>query len=137
MSDVTNGQRAMWMVLITSLAAPFFVSLADLALVLSSPLFDFILPAKQDRSVGEAAIGAFVWASFPATVGALGLVPYVLQSGTYSWLHAAVAGVVAFGAAAIIWPIGSGSAMPFLAFIAGIAAIGMRALLMHGGILKP
>ena len=136
MNDATNGQRALWMVLITSLAAPFFVSLAALALRLVSPMFDFLLSPNKDGSLGDIAIGAFVWASFPATVGALGLVPYVLQTGTYSWLHAAVAGVVAFGAAAIIWPIGSGSAMPFLAFLAGIAAIGMRAMLIRGGILK-
>ena len=31
MDEVTNGQRAMWMVLITSLAAPFFASLIDVA----------------------------------------------------------------------------------------------------------
>ena len=136
MSDGTNGQRALWMVLITSLSAPFFVSLLIAALALAEPMFGSTIFPIKDSSLGEIAIGAFVWASFPATVGALSLVPYVLQSGTYGWLHAAVAGVVAFGAAAIIWPIGSGSAMPFLAFLAGTAAIGMRAMLIRGEILK-
>ena len=37
MKDATNAQRAMWMVLITSLAAPFFVSLICLGLALGRP----------------------------------------------------------------------------------------------------
>ena len=136
MDEVTNGQRALWMVLITSLATPFFVSLLVVALALLGPLFGSSMLNGEHGGLGEVVVGAFVWTSFPATVAALGLVPYVLQSGTYSWLHAAVAGVVAFGAAAIIWPIVSGSAMPFLAFVAGLAAVGMRAMLIHGGIVK-
>ena len=137
MGDVTNAQRALWMVLITSLAAPFFASLAEVALSLTSPLFDFALPPRGDKPLGEVAVGAFAWGAMPATVAALGLVPYVLQTGTYGWLHAAVAGVLAFIATQIIWPFPAGAAMPFLAFLAGIVAIAMRWLLINGRILKP
>ena len=137
MTDVTNAQRALWMVLITSLAAPFFASLVDVALTLASPLFDFLLPPRADKALGEVAIGAYAWGALPSTVGALGLVPYVLQTGTYGWLQAAVAGVIAFAAAHVVWPIPAGAAMPFLAFLAGLVAIGMRAMLISGGILKP
>ena len=136
MTDVTNAQRALWMVLITSLAAPFFASLVDVALTLASPLFDFLLPPRADKALGEVAIGAYAWGALPSTVGALGLVPYVLQTGTYGWLQAAVAGVVAFAAAHVVWPIPAGAAIPFLAFLAGLVAIGMRAMLISGGILK-
>lgn len=141
MDGVTNGQRAMWMVLITSLAAPFFASLIKMALTLALPLlgslFEFAQPAGGNRPLGEVAMAAFAWGAIPATVAALGLVPYVLQTGTYGWLQAAVAGVVAFFAAALIVPFGSGPEMPFLAFLSGLIAIGMRMMLISGRILKP
>ena len=66
-----------------------------------------------------------------------GLTPYVLESGTYGWLHAAVAGVLAFGASTIISPFGAGPMMPLLAFLAGLIAIGMRVMLIRGKILTP
>jgi hypothetical protein len=137
MNDVTNNQRALWMVLITSLAAPFFASLIHVAMTLASPLFDFALPPRDGRPIGEVAMAAFAWGAIPATVAALGLIPYVLQTGTYTWLNAAIAGVLAFFAAALIVPFGSGPAMPLLAFLAGLIAIGMRVMLIRGQILKP
>lgn len=136
-TDVPNTHRALWMVLITSLAAPFLAALIEVTLTLTSPLFDFALPPRGDAAIGEVALKAFSWSAMPATVGALGLVPYVLDQGTYSWLHAAVAGVLAFGACAIIAPIGAGPAMPLLAFLSGLIAIAMRVVLIHGRILKP
>lgn len=72
-----------------------------------------------------------------AMIAALGLTPYVLQRGTYGWLHAAVAGVLAFMAAMLIWPFPAGHSVPFLAFLGGIVAILMRAMLLRGRILKP
>jgi hypothetical protein len=137
MSGVSNGQRALWMVLITSLAAPFFASLVEVALALASPLLDFAILPRGDRSVGDVAMAAFAWGAIPSTIAGLGLLPYVLQSGTYSWLQAAVAGVLAFFAAAMIVPFGAGPLMPLLAFLAGLIAIAMRAMLIHGGLLKP
>ena len=137
MNQITNAQRALWMVLITSLAAPFFASLADVAMTLASPLFDFALPPRGEKPLGEVAVDAFVWSAFPATFSALALLPFVLQAGTYSWLHAAIAGVVAFAAAEFVWPVPPGSAPAVLAFLAGMIAILMRAILINGGILKP
>ncbi|MFN0219665.1 MAG: hypothetical protein ACKVP4_12725 [Hyphomicrobium sp.] len=134
---VSNAQRAIWMVLITSLAAPFFASLVEVALSLASPLADLLLPPRHEKPLGEVAAGAFIWSAMPATFAALGLSPYVLQSGTYGWLHAAVAGVLAFTAATLIWPFSAGQSLPFLAFLAGVVAITMRAILIRGGILKP
>ena len=132
---MTNGQRALWMVLITSLAAPFFASLIAIALALARPMTDALMPEAPMPPLGEFAVDVFIWSALPATVAALGLTPFVLQRGTYSWLHAAVAGILAFMAGAIIFPFPSQAALPFLAFLAGLIAIGMRKLLMTGGIL--
>jgi hypothetical protein len=136
MDGISNGQRALWMVLITSLAAPFFASLTEIALTLASPLFDFALPPRGDRSLGEVGMAAFAWAAIPATIGALGLLPYVLQTGTYGWLHAAVGGVLAYTAAVLIVPVHAPPGLPLLPVVAGFIAIGMRAMLIHGRILK-
>jgi hypothetical protein len=132
--DATNAQRAMWMVLITSLAAPFFVSLMCLGLALGRPATNFLMP-EAVGPLGEFAVDVFAWSALPATVAALGLTPFVLQHGSYTWLQAAVAGVLAFMAGAIIFPFPVQAALPFLAFLAGLVAIGMRAMLVSGGIL--
>jgi hypothetical protein len=124
------------MVLITSLAAPFFAGLIEIALKLASPAFDFALQVSPNQSLGEAGMAAFAWGAIPSTVAALGLTPYVLQHGTYGWLQAAIAGVLAFFAGALIVPFGAGPAMPFLAFLSGMIAVGMRAMLINGKILK-
>lgn len=133
---LSNGLRALWMVLITSLAVPFFAGLVFVALQFLGPVAEGLLPPHSGEAIGEVAIDSFVWSALPATVAALGLTPFVLQTGTYSWLHAAVAGVLAFMAGAIIFPFPAGGALPFLAFLAGLVAIGMRALLIAGGILR-
>jgi len=135
-NKISNSVRALWMVLITSLAAPFFVGLIVVALQFMRPASDFLLPPRPGEAIGDVGIDAFVWGALPATVAALGLTPFVLQHGTYTWLQAAVVGVLAFMAAVIIFPFPAGSAMPFLAFLAGLVAIGMRALLIAGGILR-
>lgn len=135
MNDVSNGQRALWMVLITSLAAPFFASLVCIGLALARPLTEFLMPEAPMAPLGEFAVDVFAWSALPSTVAALGLTPFVLQHGSYSWLHAAVAGVLAFMAGAIIFPFPAQGVLPFLAFLAGLIAIGMQRLLITGGVL--
>lgn len=125
------------MVLITSLAAPFFAGLIAVALSIIATIAGWQLGSAATQSPGETAIAAFAWSAIPATIAALGLTPYVLQSGTYSWLHAAVAGVLAFGVSTIIAPISAGPFMPLLAFIAGLIGVAMRAILIRGGIVVP
>jgi hypothetical protein len=124
------------MVLISSLAIPFFAGLIFVGLQFLGSAAEGLLPPHPGEAIGEVAVDAFVWSALPATVAALGLTPFVLQTGTYGWLHAAVAGVLAFMAGVIIFPFPAGGALPFLAFIAGLVAIGMRALLITGGILR-
>jgi hypothetical protein len=136
MAKVTNRQRALWMVLVTSLAAPFFAALIVVGIALAGQLTGIeILPARE-QALGEMGMMAFAWSALPATIAAIGLTPYVLDKGRYDWLHAAVAGVLAFGVSAVIAPFGGSPAMPLLAFLAGVIAIAMRAMLIAGGILK-
>jgi hypothetical protein len=136
MKDVSNGQRALWMTLVTSLAAPFLASLIVVAIMLTGPLADYVLPPRGQAPLGDVAISAFAWSSLPATVAAFGLIPFVLQHGSYTWLQAAVAGVLGFVAGAIIFPLADGGAPPVLAFLAGLLAIVMRAMLIGGGVLR-
>lgn len=131
----TNTQRAMWSVLITALVAPFLAAMAAASLSLGAPLLAGAVPGLAVPSPGEAALATFAWSAFPATVTALALVPFVLERGGYSWLAAAVAGVLAFMAALIILPFAHGGFVPPLAFAAGLAAIAMRALLIKLRIL--
>lgn len=137
MAPVSNKQRALWMVLITSLAAPFFAGLVAVAVSLVAHAIGWVEIPGGAQSLGEAGIATFAWSAIPATIAALGLTPYVLQSGTYSWLHAAVAGVVAFGVSTIVAPIPTGPFVPMMAFLAGLIAVGMRAMLVRGGIVLP
>lgn len=125
------------MVLITSLAAPFFAGLIAVAVSLVAHVTGWVKIPGGALSLGDAGIATFAWSAIPATIAALGLSPYVLQSGTYSWLHAAVASVVAFGVSTIIAPIPAGPFVPMMAFLAGLIAVGMRAMLVRGGILLP
>jgi hypothetical protein len=105
-----------------------------LGLALGRPATDFLMP-EAVGPLGEFAVDVFAWSALPATVAALGLTPFVLQHGSYTWLQAAVAGVLAFMAGSIIFPFPLQAALPFLAFLAGLVAIGMRAMLINGGIL--
>ena len=140
--SISHGQRTLWMVLATSLAAPFFASLIYVGLTALASVLghyaDLLLPSVGAEPLGEVAVDAFAWSALPATVAGLGLSPFVLEHGTYSWLQAAVAGVLGFAAGAIIFPFGSvGASLAPLAFIAGLLAIAMRAVLISSGILLP
>lgn len=137
MEKISNKQRAFWMVLITSLAAPFLAGLIGLALAVVANAAGLQFGSSPTLSLGESAMTMFAWSAIPATIAALGLTPYVLQNGTYSWMHAAVAGVLAFGVSTIIAPITAGAFMSVLAFTAGVIALAMRSILIRGKILLP
>jgi hypothetical protein len=124
------------MVVIMSLAAPFFAGCIELALRLAGPLAEYLLPTSDGAAPGKVAVDAFVWSILPATAAAIGLLPFVLQHGTYSRLEAAVACVLGFAAGAVIFPLGAGSALAPLAFLGGSVAIAVRAILIWTGVLK-
>lgn len=137
MKDISNGQRALWMVLITSLALPFAAALGVAAIGIIHQLLDLDILPIGSGTVGAFAARAFLWSSFPAALSALALVPFVLQSGTYGWLHAAIAGVLACGAAAVVFPLAGSSLMPVIAFAGGALAVLGRIFLINAGIVKP
>lgn len=135
MAKLPNTQRALWSVLISSLAAPAMAAVVAVVLWLGQSLAGITLLPSGAATAGEVGLRAFAWSALPATVAALALTPYVLNEGTYGWLHAAVAGVVAFGAAAIIFPLSAGPFMPVLAFGAGLIGLGVRLTLIRIGVL--
>lgn len=133
--DIGHGQRALWMVLITTIAGPFFGMLIGGLLAVITAALPGLFPYFDGIAMGPAAVGAFLWSAVPSIVASVGLVPYVLQSGTYGWLHAAVAGVVGFAAGMFVAPFASGGLAPVLAFAAGLIMILLRQLLIAKGIL--
>jgi hypothetical protein len=135
MKNSTNGQRALWATLLTSLVAPAIASIIAIALAIASQAFGLTLSQVLEAPLSEVAVGTYVWAAFPVAISALALLPFVLQTGTYGWLHAAVSGVLGFMAAAIIFPFQDGGMLPVFAFLAGLTIITMREFLIKIGIL--
>jgi hypothetical protein len=133
---MTNPQRALWTFLIYALVAPFFGALAVavvLALASAFGLAD-LLPDDVALS-GEAAIATFVWAIVPAVLTGLALAAMAWQKGGFNWIIAAAAAVIAFSIATVLVPIGLEDARPYLAFLAGVIAIGVRGVLSRMGVL--
>jgi hypothetical protein len=135
--DIDNRQRALWTVLLIALIAPFFAAVIGIVLALLVPALG--VPAPYFAGTAAPLVGpqAFLWAAMPALVAAVALLPFVLQSGTFPWLYAAVAGVVGFGAGAIITPFEAGALRPLLAGIAGLILVAVRSLLISRRILLP
>jgi hypothetical protein len=133
----SKGQRALWMVLLTTLVGPLVASLIAGVLAIAGPVVGGLIPHFSDLPVGAAAVQTFVWAAVPSLVAGAGLSPYVMQAGTYGWLHAAVAGVIGFASGVFIAPFADGGMLPVLAFVAGLVMIGLRGLFIRISILLP
>jgi hypothetical protein len=133
---MTNIQRALWTFLIYALAPPFLgalVIVAFLTLVSALGLGD-LLPENLPP-LGHAALAAFVWAIVPAVLSALALAAVTSRNGTFSWIVAAAAAVVAFALAVMLFPIGLEDARPYLAFLSGVVAIAVREVLLRAHII--
>ncbi len=141
--EITNGQRALWVFVIASFLAPLiaaiFIFLASMAAGLFSfgpPSLQGLAPAKLAAIAAERAILAYVWAVIPAALGGAGLAGLVMLNGTVGWLAAAVVGIVAFTAMAVFAGGQIANHLTFLAALAGLVAVAMRAVLLRTGILK-
>jgi len=133
---MSNAQRALWTFLIYTLVGPFFAALAIaavLALAAGLGLSDY-LPGDLPP-LAQAAVATFVWSAGPAFLTALMLAAMVWRSGTFSWILAAAAAVIAFALAAAVLPFGQEDARPYLAFLAGLIAIIVRAVLVRARVL--
>jgi hypothetical protein len=135
--EVSNGQRAFWTFLFYTLCGPFFAALAFACVaLLAAPLkLEALLPPDLPP-LGETVIAIFVWAALPAALAAIGLLPMVLRRGTFGWIEAAAAGVIAFAAGAALMPFDARGALPALAFAAGLVSLGVRHVLLAAGILR-
>jgi hypothetical protein len=131
-----HAQRALWTFLFYALVAPFFAALAVVAVAMLAGVVGLgnLLPGAPP--LGAIGLSAFIWSAVPATLTALALVPMVLRQGGFGWIIAAVAGVLAFAVAMALFPLPElVDARPYLAFLAGLVAVGVREILARGGII--
>ncbi len=137
LGEIGNGQRAFWTFLFFTLCGPFFAALAYAAAVILAPPLKLgaLLPVGSPP-LGEAVAGVFVWSALPAALAALGVMPMVFRRGTFGWVVAAAAGVIAFAAATAIAPIQHEVTLAVLAFFAGLIALAVRYVLLAAGILR-
>jgi hypothetical protein len=133
---VTNAQRALWTFLIYALAGPFFAALALVIVVVLASAFGLsgLLPVEVS-SIGEAGLATFVWSTVPAVVAASILAVVVWRTGGLTWIVAAAVAIIAFAASAVLLPIGLENARPYLAFLAGLASIAVRQVLIQADII--
>lgn len=133
-----NGQRAIWTFLIYTLCGPFLAALGLLIAIGLAPIFKLqaLLPVGLPP-LGEAVSGVFIWSALPAAFAAIMLVPMVWRRGTFGWIEAAAAGVIAFAAATVVAPFDSGESVSALAFLAGLISLLVRMGLLAGSILRP
>ena len=143
MEDITNGQRAFWTFLITTLAAPFFGALIVLFLsVVAGALGkgpDSLRVLDQSGQLAwaaEKAAATFVWGAMPAAIAGAALAGLVMMRGMFGWLEAAVAGAVAVSIDAFLT---GGMVLQHLAPVAVIGAtvgVAMWAVFTRAGIVR-
>lgn len=135
---MSNAQRALGTFLIYALVGPFFAALAVTLLVALAAMLGVSGPLAGDLPpLGSAALETFVWSAVPAVICGLALAAFVFRAGSFSWVIAAAAAVIAFALASTILPLWLEDARPYLAFLAGLVAVGVRAVLARAGVLAP
>lgn len=135
MQDISNGQRALWTFLLFTLVGPFFAALTVAAALMLAPVFKLAPLLPANLAVGPAAVTSFIWSAIPATLAAVAVVPMVLRRGTFGWIVAAGAGVVALAAASVLFPIAYPELRTALMVLAGVVAVGLRHMLAAMGII--
>lgn len=132
---VSNGQRAVWTFLMYALIGPFLAALATTFVVGLAAIsgLDHLLPVPV--TIGDAALASFVWSAIPAVLTGLVLAAVVWRSGGLSWVVAASIGVIAFAFASMMLPLDLHDARPYLAFLAGLVAVGVRQALIQADII--
>ena len=136
--DISNGQRAFWVFLGLTLVGPFFAALAIVAILVLAPILklDPFIPATL-LPVGEVGLRAFVWSAVPSALTALAMVPFVLREGRFAPSYVAMAAVIAFTVALLLFPVDiPRNLLTALAILAGLVAIAVRYALDLGGLLR-
>ncbi|MGH1418737.1 MAG: hypothetical protein ACRBCJ_07750 [Hyphomicrobiaceae bacterium] len=136
--DISNGQRAFWAFLGFTLVGPFFAALAILIILVLAPILklDPLIPTT-DLPLGAIAMRSFIWSAVPAALTALAMVPFLLREGRFAPSYVAMAAVVAFTIAHILFPVDiPQNLLTALAVLAGLVAIAVRYAMDLGGLLR-
>lgn len=141
-TETSNGQRAFWTFLITTLVGPFFaalivalLTLASGALQMGPPSLKGIPFADVGARAGSWALQTYVWAAMPAASAGAALAAYVTLKGVLPWLAAVVAGVASFGLASVLMPGLLPNHGTALAVIAGLSGLGVWLVLRRARII--
>lgn len=144
MNEVTDAQRALWTLLITTLAAPFFGALIVMVLsVVAGALgkgpesLRALDSAGQIGWAADKAVATFVWSAVPAGLGGAVLAGLAFFRGSFSWLEAAVIGAVVVSIGAFLTGGMVQQHLAPIAFIGALVAVAMWAVLTRAGILRP
>ena len=139
----TNGQRALWTFLISTLVGPFFAALIVALLTIVSGVLQMGPPSLKGLAfaavaakAGAWALQTYVWAALPAGLAGACLAAYVSLTGTVPWLAVIVAGVGAFGLASVVVPGLLPNHGTALAFIAALSSLGVWAVLSKAKVVK-
>jgi hypothetical protein len=133
----------LWVFLVSTLVSPAMAAVAIFLASLAAGTFGFGPPSLQGltggvlaAAAGERAISAYLWSAAPSALAGGGMATLVLIRGTFGWLAAAVAGVVAFAATAVAAGGQLANHLTPLALLAGIIAVVTRLLLVRGRIIN-
>ena len=140
---VSNGQRALWTFLGSTLVAPF---LAAIVILLASLVSGFVIgrgpasllaldPAGKLAWSATKAVETYVWCAIPAGASGAIAAAVVYATGSLPWLAAAsIAAIVSSGFALLAGGMLAAHITP-IAFIAATVGIGLQWLLKKGRIL--
>jgi hypothetical protein len=143
-TKITNGERAMYTFFISTLVGPFFAALIIAVLTLGSGIVQKGPPsiiglpfAEVAAKAGGWALQSYMWAALPAGLAGAALAAWVSLRGSFPWIVAVVAGVVAFGIASVLIPGLLPNHNTALAVIAALSALGVWLVLRRAGIIAP
>lgn len=140
---ISNGQRAFWTFLASTLIAPFIAAVIILLASLVAGAIGrgpqsliTLDPAGQLGWAALKAVEAYVWSAIPAALsGAIGA-SVVLVRGGLPWLAAAAIAAVAASALASLAGGMLAQHITPIALIAAVSGIATRELLVRGRILS-
>ncbi len=139
---ITNGQRALWTFLISTLVGPFFAAAIVAALTLASGALQMGPPSLKGLALSAVgaqaaawALQTYVWAAMPAGLAGACLAAYISLKGTVPWLAVIVAGVMSFGLASVVVPGLLPNHGTALALIAALSSLGVWAVLSRAGVV--
>lgn len=142
MEQYSSGQRALWTFLMHTLVGPFLAAVAIMLLTLGAGALGVgpaslktLPPGELLPMAADWALTSYIWSAMPAAVAGVGLAILAYTRGTYGWLEAAVAGAVTASIVAFLAGGVAANHVTPIAVIAALALIGVRELLIRGGIL--